>query len=232
MSQQQPLSIIPTSFFTGTSERPHTRMLGPGGIDILSDQDDNDHFIDDQMIQDVKPHFPQQNAKDPTQQRSQPQDFHGFRQSSGLPMPYRDTKTGNIYTIPSSLPTSSEFHYPQVPHQQPRWLSLSPQSTFYMGPLSSDGVRDGPTWRNTNLGSTQTPYQATHHAHGPFSASTPDTTHAHRCPQCLIPFTRKNDLLRHFKTVHQLSSTQMNVCTVCCKQFARMDSLRRHERIC
>ncbi|KAJ3242889.1 hypothetical protein HDU78_001089 [Chytriomyces hyalinus] len=215
-------------------------MLGPGGIDILSDQDD-DYFIDDQMIPDVKQHFHRPNAKHQIQSSPHTQDLHSFRQSGGLPMPYRDTKTGNIYTIPSSLPTSSGFHYPQVPYQ-PRSLSLSPQSHFYIVPLlSAGGGRDNqssPTWSHANVGTTtqQSPYQASQHAHAPFSESTPPgpvpDVHAHRCPQCLIPFTRKNDLLRHIKTVHQLASTQMNVCAVCCKQFARMDSLRRHERIC
>ncbi|TPX67162.1 hypothetical protein CcCBS67573_g07587 [Chytriomyces confervae] len=209
----------PSSSFTSTSEQQPHRMLGPGGIDILSDQDE-DNFIDDPMIQDLNQHFHHPNAKHQIQ-RSHTQDLHTFRQSGGLPMPYRDTKTGNIYTIiPSSLPTSSGFHYPQVP-SQPRSLSLSPQSTFYIGPLLSDGVRDhhqSPTWSYANLGTTtqQSPsYQASHHAHGPFSESAPpgpvqDVVHAHRCMQCLIPFTRKNDLLRHIKTVHQLSSTQMN----------------------
>ncbi|KAI8613119.1 hypothetical protein BC830DRAFT_1089498 [Chytriomyces sp. MP71] len=53
----------------------------------------------------------------------------------------------------------------------------------------------------------------------------------HSCQTCLQTFTRRNDLLRHQKTVHHQGLT-MNVCQVCKKEFARMDSLRRHERIC
>ncbi|TPX64042.1 hypothetical protein CcCBS67573_g08514, partial [Chytriomyces confervae] len=220
MSQQQPLSMpTSSSSFTSTPEQQQQqqhRMLGPGGIDILSDQDD-DYFIDDQMIQDANQHFHHPNAKHEIQRSPHTQDLHSFRQSGGLAMPYRDTKTGNIYTIPSSLPTSSGFHYPQVPYQ-PRSLSLSPQSNFYIGPSLSAGGRENqsPTCSNANVGTTtqQSPYQAIQHAHGAFSESAPpgpvQVVHAHRCPQCLIPFTRKNDLLRHIKTVHQLASTQMN----------------------
>ncbi|GFR25524.1 hypothetical protein TNCT_415461 [Trichonephila clavata] len=45
------------------------------------------------------------------------------------------------------------------------------------------------------------------------------------CPKCEKVFTRRNNMNRHFKTLHSESS---NICPVCKTTFKRLDNLKRH----
>lgn len=58
------------------------------------------------------------------------------------------------------------------------------------------------------------------------------TTHSddrpHRCNQCKSGFRRRQELLRHQRTVHPPSGVKQFSCRVCCGSFARADALKRH----
>ncbi|KAJ3120587.1 hypothetical protein HK100_012730 [Physocladia obscura] len=53
----------------------------------------------------------------------------------------------------------------------------------------------------------------------------------HMCTYCFSHFSRKNDLIRHLKSVYG-SEPKADVCKTCRKGFSRPDSLKRHERMC
>ncbi|KAI8622337.1 hypothetical protein BC830DRAFT_1054532, partial [Chytriomyces sp. MP71] len=56
-----------------------------------------------------------------------------------------------------------------------------------------------------------------------------DTARPFQCSTCLLTFTRKHDMNRHIKSVHQVQAGEpLFACGICGQGFGRVDSLKRH----
>ncbi|KAJ3025813.1 UNVERIFIED_CONTAM: hypothetical protein HDU68_006623 [Siphonaria sp. JEL0065] len=202
-------------------------VLGPGGIDILNNDNspDDDVFMTEYILPDPQPPIRHPaRAFSEESIRIQARDYHNAMLVGSLPI--RDPRTGvfvrdfrNPTLMRSLEPIASQYHNefivgnqqllrpidvasPPYDYQQQQQPSSPEGNWSVLSSSSSSVVKMNDRGDRIYLA----PHQITEFLRSSDLRSHTHTAHpnlpSHVCEYCQSRFTRKNDLLRHEKTVH------------------------------
>ncbi|KAI8840640.1 hypothetical protein BJ741DRAFT_595832 [Chytriomyces cf. hyalinus JEL632] len=134
--------------------------------------------------------------------------------------------------IPASLPPFSahQFHSVSLKHCEEESVSVQPKQTQKQKQQQQQQQRSTKLYPCTHEGCKQefkTQWHLLSHQ------NCHSQTRSFSCLLCPLSFARKHDLTRHQRSVHAAKEGAPTfLCETCEKGFGRVDSLRRHRKVC